>query len=199
MRPNYAQDAPPTEISVGGHPYKCNVDFRIWIEVMRLMREIIPESDHPDHLRRNAEVMEEMQTLIFGGVLIDEDANEILSAIAEFSRGYPSAPRNDDGDDGLQLYSLEWDINYIVIAIRNQSGIDLSYRRKEPFHWWEFLLEFQTLCGDHYILNLIEARNYKGKDKDLLKRKRACALPVEYTAEERAAMDAFNAMFEGGS
>ena len=198
MRPNYAQDAPPTKISVGGNPYKCNVDFRTWIEITHLMRDIITDSDNPDHMRHNAEVLEEMQMLAFGGVLIDETANDVLEAMVKFSEGYPAAPRNGAADDGPPLYSLEWDINYIVIAIRNQSGIDLSYRRKEPFHWWEFLLEFQTLCGNHYVLHLIEARNYKGKDKDLLKRKRACALPAEYTAEERAAMDAFNAMFEGG-
>lgn len=198
MRPNYAQDAPPTELTVGGHPYACDVDYRTWIEVMRLMREINPDAETPDQLRRNVDMMEQMQTLIFGGVLADEDAGDTLRAIIEFSRGYPSAPKDAEADEGEAIISLEWDINYIIIAIRNQSGIDLSYRRREPFHWWEFLLELQTLCGEHYIINLMEARSYKGKDRDLLRRKRACALPVEYTAQQRAAMDAFNAEFEGG-
>ena len=31
MRPNYAQDAPPTAISVGGEHYPCKVDYRVWI------------------------------------------------------------------------------------------------------------------------------------------------------------------------
>ena len=96
------------------------------------------------------------------------------------------------------LFSLEWDLNAIVLAIRNQSGIDLSYRRTEPFHWWEFLLELQTLCGEHYILHLMEARSYQGKDRELLRRKRMCALPVEADEADRAAVEAFNALFEGG-
>ena len=159
MRPNYAQDAPPTTISVGG-------------------------------VRR----IDEIQLLVFGGVLAEEDPAEVLTAVAEFSRGYPGLPVQVGTD--APLFSFDWDINAIVIAIRNQSGIDLSYRRTEPFHWWEFLLEFQTLCGDHYILNLMEARSYCGHDRELLRRKRMCSLPAEDVDAGRAA--AFNAMFEEG-
>ena len=102
------------------------------------------------------------------------------------------------GGTDAPLFSFDWDINAIIIAIRNQSGIDLSYRRTEPFHWWEFLLEFQTLCGEHYILNLMGARSYRGRDKELLRRKRMCALPAEETEEERATAETFSAMFDGG-
>ena len=163
-----------------------------------MMKEIALETDDARLQQKNVQVLEEMQSIVFGGILEDEDIGEIFEAMCEFAAGYPSAPSNSGGNGGPRLFSFDWDLNYIIIAIRNQSGIDLSYRRKEPFHWWEFLLEFNTLCGDHYILNLIDARGYKGNDKELLKRKRACALPLEYTAEEQAAIDAFNAEFEEG-
>ena len=141
-------------------------------------------------------MIDEIQLLVFGGVLAEEDPAEVLTAVAEFSRGYPGLPVQ--GDAGDALFSFDWDINAIVIAIRNQSGIDLSYRRTEPFHWWEFLLEFQTLCGEHYILNLMGARSYRGRDKELLRRKRMCALPAEETEGDRVAAEAFSAMFDGG-
>ncbi len=192
MRPNYAQDAPPTVISVGGADYRCKVDYRVWIEVLRVMRRIDPSAQSQENLR----MIDEIQHLVFGGVLAEEDPAEVMTAVAEFSRGYPGLPVQ--GDAGDALFSFDWDINAIVIAIRNQSGIDLSYRRTEPFHWWEFLLEFQTLCGEHYILNLMEARSYRGRDKELLRRKRMCALPVEETESNRTAAEAFSAMFEGG-
>lgn len=195
LRPNYAFDAPPACITVGGYDYPCKTDFKVWLEVLGLMKEITPETEDPQLQQRNIAALEEMQSIIFGGVLADEDIGDVFEGICTFAAGYPSAPTNDSADDGIRRFSFDWDLNYIIIAIRNQSGIDLSYRRKEPFHWWEFLLEFNTLCGDHYILNLMEARGYKGNDKDLLKRKRACALPMEYTAEEQAAIDAFNAEF----
>lgn len=198
MRPNYAQDAPPTEISVGGFAYPVNTDYRVWIDVLRLMRGLIPDAEDQDQIQRNIEAVAEIETLVFGDVLADEDEVDVLAAISEFSMGYPSAPIRQDSD-GAQTFSFDYDLNEIIIAIRNQSGIDLSYRRTEPFHWWEFLLEFRTLCGDHYILNLMEARGYRGNDKDMIRRRQRCALPVEYTAAEQAEIDAFEALFEEGN
>ena len=87
--------------------------------------------------------------------------------------------------------------NAIIIAIRNQSGKDLSYRCSH-YHWWLFLLEFQTLCGEHYILNLIGARTYEGQDKDLVKRRNDCALPYEYSEEEMEEYEQMAAEFDKG-
>ena len=198
LRPNYAMDPPPTKLQVGGGFYQINTDYRAWLEVLRLMKDITADTQDPQLQQKTIDAVERMQEIIFGGILADEDINDVLSAIFEFSKGYPGPPVNGEPEDGPARFSFDYDLNYIIIAIRNQSGIDLSYRRKEPFHWWEFLLEFNTLAGDHYILNLMDARGYKGKDKDALRRKRMYALPVEYTAAEQAEIDAFNAMFEEG-
>lgn len=194
MRPNYAQDAPPTEISVGGFSYVCNTDYRVWLEVLRLMDALRLDDQTQEGLKRTGEQIAQIEELVFGGVLADENAVDVLKAITEFSRGYPSAPVH--ARDHERRFSFEYDLNEIIIAIRNQSGIDLSYRRVEPFHWWEFLLEFRTLCGEHYILNLMEIRGYKGKDPELRRRKQEYALPVEYTAAEREEYSAFSAMFD---
>ena len=196
MRPNYAQDAPPTEISVGGFAYPANTDYRVWIDVLDKLQALVPADANDAQIAENVRILTEVERMIFGRV-IDAPLPDLIDAIAEFAKGYPTAPMQTDGGCE-QTYSFKYDLNEIIIAIRNQSGIDLSYRRKEPFHWWEFLLEFRTLCGDHYILNLMEARGYKGNDKELLRRKRMCALPVEYTAAEQAEIDAFLEMFEEG-
>ena len=192
MRPNYAQDAPPTSIEVGGFAYPCETDYRVWLEVLRLLRELDPEAENA------ADVVLEIEEKVFGGWLKDESPVEVLKAIGEFAKGYPTAPVGDTGRGDAPVYSFEYDLNAIIIAIRNQSGIDLSYRRTEPFHWWEFLLEFQTLCGDHYILELMNARGYKGKDKDLLRRKYALALPPEYSAKEKTELEKWSAEFATG-
>ena len=198
MRPNYAQDAPPTSIEVGGFAYPCNTDYRVWLEVVRLLREIDLRDESEAGRQRAAETLVEIERIVFGGWLKDESPMDVLAAVADFSKGYPMAPIQDTGDSREPAYSFEYDLNAIIIAIRNQSGIDLSWRRTEPFHWWEFLLEFHTLCGNHYILNLMEARTYRGKDRDLLRRKYACQLPPEYTAAERAELEDFSAQFATG-
>ena len=196
MRPNYAQDAPPTELTVGDASFAIQTDYRVWIEVLELLRALVPAEADDAQMVENVRILTDVQQLIFGRA-IDAPLPDLIDAIAEFAKGYPTAPMQTEGG-GAQTYSFKYDLNEIIIAIRNQSGIDLSYRRKEPFHWWEFLLEFRTLCGDHYILNLMEARGYRGNDKDMIRRRQRCALPVEYTAAEQAEIDAFEAMFEEG-
>lgn len=197
MRPNLAQDAPPTSITIGGRDYDCNVDFLVWIDVLRLLRGIETPLETPQQLGAALGTLLAAEQLVFNRPLCGEDPAEVLEAMAEFARGYPCAPVQSDGY--AAAFSFDCDLNEILIAIRNQSGIDLSYRRRTPFHWWEFLLEFRTLSGDHYILNLMQARSYRGSDRDLMRRRRMCALPPEYSAAERAEMDAFEALFTGGS
>lgn len=142
---------------------------------------------------RTVERIFEIEKLVFGGK-IDENIADVMKAISEFSTGYPMAPVRSHGDGGA-LFSFEYDLNAIIIAIRNQSGIDLTYRCKH-FHWWLFLLEFHTLCGDHYILNMMEARGYKGKDSTLRRRRDACALPPVFTDEELEEYEELNAQFK---
>ena len=194
MRPNYAQDAPPTEISVGGFSYSCNVDYRVWLDVLRLLKDMRPDDDTEEGRQRTLEQIVEIENLVFGGVLTDENPADVLKAISEFSKGYPSAPIRSREEQ--PAFSFEYDLNEIVVAIWNQHGVDLSWRRKDPFHWWEFLLLFRTLAGDHYILNLMDIRSYKGKDPDLRRRKQEYALPDHYTAAEREEYAAFSAEFD---
>ena len=195
MRPNYAQDAPPATIAVGGFAYPVDVDFRTWIRVTELMRNFISEPETPEHLRHNAELLGKIQTAVFGGVLADEDAGAVLETVSTFAQGYPSAPIMGAPKQGPPTYSFEYDLNQIVLAIRDQSGIDLSYRRKEPFHWWEFLLEFGALCGDHVVLRLMEIRGYEGKDAEMLRQRARYALPRETTAGDQVALDEVNDEF----
>ena len=131
---------------------------------------------------------------MFGGWLKDENPMDVLVAISEFTKGYPTAPVRNRKQ--ANTYSFDYDLNDIIIAIRNQSGIDLSYCRTEPFHWWESLLEFRTLCGEHYILNLMEIRGYTGKDQEMRRRAQDCALPQRYTRAEMEEYEAFSAEFD---
>lgn len=197
LRPNLAMDPPPECITVNGAAYPAHTDYRVWIQIMSLLREILPSADTPAQQAHNADVMMQIEDLAFGGLLSDEAADDVLRAVLAFARGYPSAPHGATADDGPITYSLDYDLNEIIIAIRNQSGIDLSYRRAEPFHWWLFLLEFRTLCGDHYILRLMDVRGYRGTDSDMRRQQRANALPAEHTAAEREALSEINELFYG--
>lgn len=193
LRPNYAQDAPPTELTVGGVSYAINTDFRVWLDVLRIVRDLITKPLNDGDVVHNLETIAAIEQAVFGKI-INQPMDQVLDAIRTFAEGYPVAPVGA-GKSGPPVYSFDYDLNYIIIAIRNQSGIDLSYRRKKPFHWWEFLLEFNALCGDHYILRLMEIRGYDGKDKDMQRQAQRFALPHENTADDQQALDALDAMF----
>lgn len=194
MRPNLAQDAPPTKLEVGGVAYNINTDFRVWIGVMHDLRDLLPTPKTPEQAMRNIEIIADVEKAIFGKV-IKADPADVLTAITEFTAGYPEAPVGEGKPGAVQTYSFDWDLNYIIIAIMNQYGIDLTYRRKEPFHLWEFLVYFRALCGDHYILRLMEIRGYDGKDSEMKRQAQRFALPREQTAEDEALSDVFNDIF----
>lgn len=80
-----------------------------------------------------------------------------------------------------------------MLAIRAQSGVDLSYRRREPYHWWEFLLQVRALCGDHRILRVMETRALKGDSREARLAKRRVRLPHKPTAGERRTLAALRA------
>ena len=193
-RPNLAQDAPPAEISVGGVLYKINVDFRVWIGVLLDLRDLISTPMTPEQAMHNAEVLIKIEKAVFGKT-INQPPAEVINAIVQFSQGYPEAPIGEGKGNDVQTYSLDWDLNYIIIAIMNQFGIDLTYRRKEPFHWWEFLLYFRALSGNHFILRLMEIRGYDGKDPEMKRQAQRYALPRENDADDQAILDEFEALF----
>lgn len=195
MRPNYAMDEPPAFIEVGGSPYPCNTDYRVWLDVIKDIQQLQKKMRQSG--KEAAEELDDlfisMQEKIFGGVLKDENPLLVLKAVAEFSKGYPAAPFNGSG--GERTYSFDYDLNEIIIAIRNQHGVDCSYRNKNV-HWWEFLLYFHTLSGSHYILSLMETRGYKGKDREMIRRKYAFALPAD-DEEIDAELQEWSAQFAG--
>ena len=194
LRPNLAQDAPPAELTVGGVQYAIDVDFRTWIDILRDLRDLISTPETPQHAAHNAEIIVRVEKAAFGR-LIEQPVPDVLAAITDFASGYPEAPVGEGRAPAAQTYSFDYDINHIILAIRVQYGVDLSWRRKEPFHFWEFLAMFRSLCGDHYILRLMEIRGYDGKDTELKQQALRYALPRETTADDQAMLDEFDALF----
>ena len=185
LRPNLAQDAPPTTITVGGAQYDIDVDYRVWIDVMHDLRDMIQHPTTPEHAMHNVRALLRIEMAVFGRP-IEAPADDVLAEIAAFLRGYPEAPIGEGDGRRAQTYSFDYDLSYIILAIQNQFGVDLSYARSEPFHWWLFLLYFRALSGSHYILRLMEIRGYSGDDKDMRRQARRFALPTERTANDAA-------------
>lgn len=196
---NFATAAPPETITVNGGAYSINTDYRIWIEILDVF---MFKSDDLNALLRC------IQTAFCDpeDVLHHEDIESVLEAMCTFLLGYPKEKMEDeeqaginrsDDDDGMnqeRYFDFKYDLNWIIIAIRNQSGIDLSYKCKH-FHWWLFLLEFESLEDHHYFSRLRHIREYNGEDKEMLEQKARFALPVRRTAEQRKEIEEFDKLF----
>ena len=190
LRPNYALDPPPDRLTVGGRSYRVATDWRTWLIALELLKGM-RGADGDEALRRLAELEE----LLFGG-LPEEDPGAVLDAVAGFLRGYPGPPAEGAPEEASGC-SLEWDLNEIVVAIRDQHGVDLSWRGGADLHWWEFLLLARTLCGDHYILRLAEIRTYRGSDRTPKEKKRRFALPRETGPSDEALLKEIGREFYG--
>lgn len=195
---NFATSAPPETLEVNGGVYSINTDYRVWIEVFDTF---LFRGDDPEALL-------DCVKMVFDDpekVLQEQSAENIISAMCKFLQGYPEEDFGEDGyaaldrvDDGNvnqeRYFDFKYDLNLIIIAIRNQSGIDLSYKCKH-FHWWLFLLEFNSLESHHKFCEIRSAREYDGKDKEMLKQKKKLALPRRYTTEQRQQLEEFNKIF----
>ena len=187
---NLATTAPPEVIEINGKTYPADTDYRTWIRVNAEMRELVPGECSDEDVKENLLTIVRIEHLIFGGV-VKEPWQHVLEGIRRFIAGYPKEDNGHTPEAHEPVYDFEHDLNMIILAIRNQSGLDLSYQGIKPFHWWLFLLEFEALSGEHRILERMRARSYDGKDKDMLKAKRAMALPRKLTrAAERAGVEA---------
>lgn len=182
-----ADTPPPEHIAVNGKLYQCNIDYRVWAKIMLTAQEnLYGATNSEEQVIHNLATFADMQILAFNQV-IPEPAMDTLQAMFEFMRGYPrenNGYNQEETDGGAKTYSFKHDMNLILLAIRNQSGINLSYRRTEPFHWWLFLLEFQSLTSEHLIVNVMAWRGYEGNDKEMVTRRNRVALPKEYTRSE---------------
>ncbi|HPF55364.1 MAG TPA: Gp15 family bacteriophage protein [Clostridiales bacterium] len=179
---NLATTPPPEYININGYAYAVDTDFKTWIEIIDLLDEFDTKAGITPE---NVKIMVDVQMLAFNAK-INEPWQDVFTEMARFARGYPTDDNGFRSSESTERFvSFSYDLNWIVLAIRNQSGIDLSYRRKSPFHWWLFLLEFYSLAGDHYILDIIRRRQYKGNDSEHQRARDAVALPLKLTAEER--------------
>ncbi len=192
---NYVNSPPPESLYINSTEYPINTDYRVWLDVSCILEDL----DLTDESENIIKAFERIVELVFGTTQIPEDTSDVLNAVIKFQRGYPTEPSDTEDldeskdSDNERVVSFKHDINYIIVAIRNQSGIDLSYKRKEPFHWWEFLLEFDSLEDRHFISRLISIRSYDGDDKDRLRLKEKYKLPVKLTAEEKKVNEMFYA------
>jgi len=198
MIKNLANTKPPEYIKIGQNTYPINYDYLCWIEVIDLLDDIdfdnLTTGEDLEAIKEDLKTVQKIEGLVFGASLPDP-VMDVMQAVTGFAGGYPQ-PRGDSDPEPpkRRLFDFELDLNSIIIAIRDQSGIDLA-DYDGLFHWWRFLLEFNNLTGEHHISKLMELRGYDGKDKEMIKARESVALPIKITKKQKRFEDEADKIF----
>lgn len=156
---NLLIDIIPKTINIEGKNYEINSDFRTSILFELLMQD-------------NTIVEEEkiFMALELYYPIIPKNIKEAIEQMLWFYRcgkDVTSAKGNSKGSRTTQIYSFEYDDDYIYAAFMDQYGIDLQ--DTEYLHWWKFKAMFKALKEDNMIVKIMGYRSMdlsKIKDKE---------------------------------
>lgn len=159
-------DGLPDSLIIHGVEHKIKTDYRTWLRLM----------DTNNY-----------KSLFIGKA--PPPSKELIHEIQRFlSRGEDSKGE----EDSSPIIDFKLDADYIYSSFLQAYGINLL---KADMHWFEFMALFKSLPEETIMRKIIEYRQYDGKDEELLRLKRAWALPEKLTEEEKAAGDYFEEVF----
>ncbi|HBF2883460.1 protein gp15 [Clostridioides difficile] len=148
---NMLVDILPESVEIDGKEYKINTDFRISI----LFEMLIQDNSISDEKKG------ENALLLYYPVI---PANTTM-AIDKIIWFYSCGKKENNVDDGYQggagssksqIYSYDYDDEYIYSAFLGQYGIDLQ--DIEKLHWWKFKALFKSLKEDTEIVKIMGYR-----------------------------------------
>lgn len=169
------------------HNFKIDVNFRTSIKFELLMQD--------------NNINDKDKVLLALNLYYCEEINDIKTAIEDMLWFYRCgkeikkkelANSNDTSNKQIQIYSYEFDDEYIYAAFLEQYGIDLNTIKY--LHWWKFRALFNSLKEDTQIVKIMGYRAMdlsKIKDKEMKtqykKLKKIYALPDLRSEEEKQA------------
>lgn len=190
---NILVDLVPTTVNVSNKEYEINSDFRTSILFELLMQD--------------SSIVEEdkiFMALELYYPVIPENINEAIEKILWFyrcSKDIIKSKGNGKGKSVAQIYSFEYDDDYIYAAFMDQYNIDLQ--DIEYLHWWKFKAMFKALKEDNMITKIMGYRSKdlsKIKDKEqkahYKKMKQIYEIPI--SKDEREKLDDINNILLNG-
>lgn len=156
---NILVDLVPTTVNIDNKEYEINSDFRTSILFELLMQDGTIEEDD--------KILMALQ-LYYPD--IPENIKKAIEQMLWFYRcgkDVSSSKGNGKSKGVTQIYSFEYDDDYIYAAFLDQYNIDLQ--DIEYLHWWKFKAMFKSLKDDNMIVKIMGYRSMdlsKVKDKE---------------------------------
>ena len=179
---NILVDLVPTTVNIYNKEYEINSDFRTSILFELLMQDGTIEEDD--------KILMALQ-LYYPD--IPENIKKAIEQMLWFYRcgkDVSSSKGNGKSKGVTQIYSFEYDDDYIYSAFLDQYNIDLQ--DIEYLHWWKFKAMFKSLKDDNMIVKIMGYRSTdlsKIKDKEqkayYKKMKELYKIPISKDEEDK--------------
>lgn len=178
MKPNILLDKLPKSTRLN---QKIRTDFRTSIQFELLMQD--------NNIKMEDKIRYALNLYFYDKVTdIKEAIEEIIYFYTAGKEEKKSKGKKEEKNN--QIYSYEFDADYIYSAFLDQYNIDLN--RIDYMHWWKFKALFKGLKEDNQIVKIMQYRSVnlsEIKDKNEKKRyqklKQIYALPDMRTEEEK--------------
>lgn len=180
-------------VKIADKEYKINSDFRVGVKLMQLFED--------RKLTDEEKAIIAVRVLFYDKVPLLHFEDAMRKAIWFLDGGEEITDSKTRGSN-KRMYSWKQDIRFILSAVDKTIGY--SVRNCDYLHWWDFLSAFSEI-GESTFTTIVTQRNLKRKGKqsesdiewwsDNLD---IAELRAEKTDEEKAAIEAFNKLLEGG-
>ena len=175
----------PYFVILQGKKYRINVDFRNMISFEKILQDkSVSKTEKIEYGLRHFYPaffsLENYQKLLYNPQLYKEACDKLIWF---YICGRDDYHRMGNGKgSNKQIYSYNYDDEYIYGAFYEQYGIDLSY---DIVHWWKFKALLKSLKDDTEFVKIKGYRAYTGEDKNMLELKKYWELPLPVEEQER--------------
>lgn len=178
----------PYFVILEGKKYKINVDFRNMISFENMVQDRSVNNYKKieyglRHFYPAFFYVENYRRLLQNPELYKEACNKLIWF---YKCGRDDYHKKSEKNKGVankrQIYSYDYDDEYIYGAFLEQYGIDLTY---DNLHWWKFKALLKSLKSDVEFVKIQGYRAYSGKDKNMLELKDYWELPKPIDEQKR--------------
>ncbi len=176
----------PYFVILQGKKYKINVDFRNMISFENIVQDkSLDKSKKIEYGLRHFYpaffYAHNYIELLKNPILYREASNKLIW-FYKCSREDYHKIKGSGRVSNREIYSYEYDDEYIYGAFLEQYKIDLS---KDRVHWWKFKALLKSLKDDTEFVKIKSYRAYTGDDKNMNELKEYWKLPLPVEEQER--------------
>lgn len=165
--------------------YKINVDFRNMISFENKVQDKSLDNSRKieyglRHFYPAFFYAQNYKNLLYNSQLYKEACEKLIWFYKCGREDYHKS--GGTGNPNKQIYSYEYDDEYIYGAFYEQYGIDLAY---DIVHWWKFKALLKSLKDDTEFVKIKGYRAYKGEDKNMIELRKYWELPLPIEEQQR--------------